>query len=815
MEMGMRLVCVAVFGLLGPVLASAAPPVEWNPVRTRPVEIGPQTHRIIVGFRTHGEADVAGLASRRGLALMKSRQISPTLHVMFLQKTLYGADVESALAKLRSDPEVALAAVDQRRYAEAVPNDPLFGPTTTASGQWYMQTPSSNPITVTVGGTSTTTTDLAATDAVSAWNLTTGSTGIVIADIDTGVRFDHPDLLRAGLGGRLLPGYDFVGEDYDPTTGKALGTYLAANDGDGWDPDPSDPGDWIDAADQANALFPTAQCPVENSSWHGTRVVGILGALTNNATGIAGMTWNSWILPVRSLGKCAGYDSDIIAGMQWAAGITVQGVPDNPYPATIINLSLGGLGACSGSNDPYPAVVSSVLAKGVLIVASAGNANGAVDEPADCAGVLAVAGLRNVGTKVGYSSFGPQVGVSAPAGNCINDTPCVRSIDTTDNLGLTVPGANSYSNSVDAPYNLGTSFSAPIVAGIAALMRSVNANLTPAQLIARIESSATPFPANTGGLPVCPNTDPSSGQCSCPPSGQCGSGMVNALAAVQSAQRPIAAVVLPTSVTAGGTVIDASISTAACIGGAAGGALSYAWTASGGVTFASATNVAKVTVIPGTSGGTVTLTVTDSVGATDTAVIDISPTSITTSAPTTNGGASAACPAAVSVTPVAPTVSESFVPVSVGENTVSVLTLTLTNTNGYALTQSNFDAALPGGLTIPATPSASTTCTGTGSSATYTTTSVALTDFIVPASGSCTVTIPVESAAAGSYVESVAANALTTAPAGNNTAASSATLTVTAPSKGGGALGWPELVFGGALLLASRRPRAGSCSRII
>jgi serine protease len=624
--------------------------------------------------------------------------------------------------------------------------------------------------------------------------------------------------LRAGLGGRLLPGYDFVGEDYSPTTGMALGTYLAANDGDGWDPDPSDPGDWIDQADQSNVLFPASDCPIADSSWHGTRVVGILGAITNNAVGIAGMTWNSWILPVRSIGKCAGYDSDIIAGMQWAAGIAVAGVPNNPYPANIINLSLGGTGTCSGADDPYPAVINSILAKGVLIVASAGNASGAVDEPADCAGVLAVAGLRNVGTKVGYSSFGPQVGVSAPAGNCVNSSgACLRSIDTTTNLGLTTPGSNGYTDQTNT--NLGTSFSAPIVSAIAALMRSVNANLTPAQLIARIESSATPFPANTSGLPVCPATGATGsgidGQCACPPSGECGSGMVDALAAVKSAQRPIAAVIIPTSVSAGGTVIDGSISTAACIGGAAGGALSYAWTASGGgITFASATNAAKVTVIPGTSSGTVTLTVTDSVGATDTAVINVSPTSMTTSAPTSNGAPSAACPAAVSVTPVAPTVSESFSPASVGENVVSTLTITLSNTNGYALTQSNFSLALPGGLSIPTTPAASTTCAGTGSSATYTSASVALTDFIVPASGSCTVTVPLESGTAGSYVASVPANALTTAPAGNNTAATSATLTVTAPSKGGGSVGWPELAFGAALTLLGLRRRSAARQRV-
>ena len=219
-------------------------------------------------------------------------------------------------------------------------------PTAGASGQWFMQTPSA--ATIMVNGVATQ--DLSATDAISAWAITTGSTGTVIADVDTGVRFDHPDLLRAGFGGRLLPGYDFVGEDLNPTTGATLGTFLIANDGDGWDPDPSDPGDWINSTDQQNTtLFPAANCPLQDSSWHGTRVVGVLGALTDNGVGVAGMTWNPYLLPVRALGKCGGYDSDIMTGIQWAVGLSVSGVPNNPYPADIVNLSLGGSGTCPGS----------------------------------------------------------------------------------------------------------------------------------------------------------------------------------------------------------------------------------------------------------------------------------------------------------------------------------------------------------------------------------------------------------------------------------------------------------------------------------
>ena len=112
-----------------------------------------------------------------------------------------------------------------------------------------------------------------------------------------------------------------------------------------------------------------------------------------------------------------------------------------------------------------------------------------------------MAGLRNVGTKVGYSSLGPQVAVGAPAGNCVAASgACYRSIDTTYNTGATAPGANGYTDQTNI--NLGTSFSAPIVSGIAALMRAVNANLTPPQLIARI-NRAQPIPGS-GNIPVCP-----------------------------------------------------------------------------------------------------------------------------------------------------------------------------------------------------------------------------------------------------------------------------------------------------------------------
>jgi serine protease len=798
--------------------ATAAVP-EWNVVRTHSVAIGPEASRLVLGFRlTAGnavvksialrartqsvkvsqaktsEADVASLAQRTGVALARSRQITPSMHVLFLQKTLYGADVNAVLKSLRADPAVQFADVDQRRYAHALPDDPLFVPTTSASGQWYMQTPSS--ATIMLDGNATM--DLAATDAVSAWAITTGSSGTVIADVDSGIRFDHPDLLRAGFGGRLLPGYDFVAQDLNRTTGAELGTYLIANDGDGWDPDPSDPGDWINSTDEQNSLFPVADCPIADSSWHGTRVVGVLGALTNNDVGIAGMTWKPYILPVRALGKCGGYDSDIITGMQWSAGMSVEGVPDNPYPADIINLSLGGSGSCLSD---YQSVISTLSGMGVLIVASAGNGGAGVDAPGNCPGVLAVAGLRNVGTKVGYSSFGAQVGVAAPAGNCVETSgACLRSIDTTVNFGLTTPGSNGYSDQIN--YNLGTSFSAPIVAGIAALMRAVNANLTPSQLIARIESSASAFP-QPAGLPQCPTlASDGSGECACV-QGQCGAGMVNALSAVKAALNPIATVVVPATIAAGGNaVLDAGGSAAACNLTIA----SYSWVASGGVTIQSGAKAAQVTVTSTGSAGTLTLTVTDSAGSTDTAIVTFTSNGATTAAPSSAGTAATACPTPMTVAPAPPTITAAFSPASVGENVASTLTITFNNTNGFALTQSDFTETVPANLTIQTSPAPTTTCAGTSGTLTNSTSAVTMAGANIPADGSCTITLSVKTATPGDYTNSIAAKSLSTAPGGSNAASSSASLTVTAPSKsGGGAFDWLDMMFVVGVLLAGRR----------
>ena len=595
------------------------------------------------------------VAGRTGVSLHLAFSLTGDIHVARLLLTETGTGLAATLAALRADPAVEYADPDRRRYIHAggtavTPDDPLFEPTPGgATGQWYLGAPTATP-----SGMS-----LAAVNAVGAWGSVTGSAGIVIADLDTGVRFEHPDLGRADSGGKLLPGYDFIGPD-----GAAGGTtFVTANDGGGRDADASDPGDWVTSGDLTNSFF--TDCSAGNSSWHGTRTAGILGARTNNGLGIAGIAWNSWILPARVLGKCGGYDSNILAAMLWAAGIPVSGVPVNPYPARIINMSLGSVGQCSAGSGGYQDVIGQLAARGAIVVVSAGNEGGPVDSPANCPGAIAVTGVRHIGTKVGYANVGPEVAIAAPAGNCVNTAgACLFSIDTTTNLGATMPGASSYTN--QSNFNIGTSFSAPIVAGIAALMLSANSNLTAAQLKRRLSASARAFPVvatdDTGAaLPMCAVPPPGGTEaieCNCTTS-TCGAGLADAEAAVAEALRPIAALALAATTAPGQSLtLDAGGSAAACNHSIA----SYAWailpssTAPGTPALTSLTGSSTSLDAPTSGTISVSLTVTDETGRTDVARVDVTSALTSTTAPASAGTHACAIeiPPPVATTPTPP-----------------------------------------------------------------------------------------------------------------------------------------------------------------
>lgn len=405
--------------------------------------------------------------------------------------------------RLRLHPDVADVVPNERlRRAAVQPTDPLF------AQQWHLQSPASYA---------------GAINATTGWTRSTGAAvPVTVAVVDTGIRFDHPD-----LSGKVLAGYDFVSEvDY-------------ANDGNGRDADASDPGDWVTASETSTALF--QGCDAEDSSWHGTAIAGVIAAGANNAQGGTGVHWGAQILPVRVAGKCGAVLSDLLDGVRWAAGLPVAGAPVNTHPAKVINLSYGGDGAC---NTAYQSTIDAVTAAGALLVVAAGNAGAPVTRPADCKGVLATTAVRGDGAKAGYSSYGPTVGLAAPGGSGFGGAD--DGIYTTRNDGRRGPTTSSYGHMV------GTSFSAPLASGVAALVLSVQPNLSGTALSSLLVTHVRPH-AHLANLASCNAQAWSQGTCNCTTQ-TCGSGLLDmdlALAAAQ-AQLPTTPVTSTTTPSSGG-----------------------------------------------------------------------------------------------------------------------------------------------------------------------------------------------------------------------------------------------------------------------
>jgi serine protease len=311
-----------------------------------------------------------------------------------------------------------------------------------------------------------------------------------------------------------------------------------------------------------------AGCDVADSSWHGTFITGQIAAATNNGAGVAGINWGARILPVRVAGKCGALVSDLLDGVRWAAGLPVAGVPINATPARVINLSFGGDAPCSAA---YQDTINAATDAGALVVVAAGNGSGALKRPADCQRVMAVVAVRKDGTKADYSSFGPQVALSAPGGS--DEAGNANLLYSTDNAGLTTPGAHMQG------YKQGTSFSAPQAAGVASLMLSVNSALSPNALIERMKQAA----AARGHIDVAFGqcTLPSSGLCECTTT-TCGAGLLDAAASVQLATGP-AAIIAPIGTVTPGTAISLNGSASVAL---TGNIVSHQWTQVSGPTVA-------------------------------------------------------------------------------------------------------------------------------------------------------------------------------------------------------------------------------------
>lgn len=447
----------------GLLAASAAAPAQGLGIRT--VEPNPVTDRLIVKYR--GDAGPSGAgptmraqmaarvaANRQGSSITPLRRTASGAQVYVLDRAMSHVEVQAIAASMMAgDSSIEYAEPDRLLVPLATPNDPQY------AQQWHWSD--------TTGGVR----------APAAWDLASGN-GVTVAVLDTGVR-PHADLAA-----NLLSGYDFI-------TGTST-----ANDGDGRDSDAYDPGDGVASG------FCGAGSPARSSSWHGTHVAGIIAAVGNNAAGVTGLAYNAKILPVRVLGRCGGYTSDIADGIIWAAGGSVGGVPANGNPAQVLNLSLGGSGSCDTTTQ---AAINSARAAGAVVIVAAGNenTNASGTTPANCSGVVTVAATGIGGGRASYSNYGANVTLAAPGG----DTGAT--ILSTYNSGSGAPASDNYQG------QMGTSMATPVVAGAAALMLAVNPGLTPDEVKNLLVGTVRSFPAT----------------CS-----QCGAGIVNAAAAVQAAQ---------------------------------------------------------------------------------------------------------------------------------------------------------------------------------------------------------------------------------------------------------------------------------------
>ncbi|MFF8258835.1 S8 family serine peptidase [Streptomyces virginiae] len=433
---------------------AAAPAAALAP--TAPVE------NLIVGYKpsateassnTAAADDATAKGKKAGKKAKFDRRLGTGAALVNLGGTVAPAEAADVMAQFRADPDVAYVEPDTRAYATAVtPNDTEY------AKQWDLFE------------------STAGMNVPAAWDKTTGS-GVTVAVIDTGY------VAHSDLAANTVAGYDFIS------------SAAYARDGGGRDANPADEGDW-NATDGECGVGSKAG----NSSWHGTHVAGTIAAATSNSKGIAGIAYGAKIQPVRVLGKCGGATSDIVDAITWASGGSVAGVPANATPAKVINMSLGGPGACGTS---YQNAINAAVARGTTVVVAAGNSNAdaAGYSPASCNNVINVAASNRAGDRSYYSNYGAIIDVAAPGGETrrATDTPGTvttpeNAILSTLNAGTTTPGAEIYK-----PYQ-GTSMAAPHVAGLAALLKSANSALTPAQIESAIKNNARPLAGTcTGG----------------------------------------------------------------------------------------------------------------------------------------------------------------------------------------------------------------------------------------------------------------------------------------------------------------------------
>jgi serine protease len=399
---------------------------------------------------------VSASAAKFGVTLTLERTLATGGVVYRANRVMTATELKNLIADLDASTSIIYVHDNVKLRSQFTPNDALF------SQQWNLLN--------TVAGI----------DVQRAWDVATGA-GVRVAVLDSGYR-PSPDLTP-----NIIGGYDFITDPAD------------ANDGNGRDSDPTDPGD----ASAAGECYPGS--PATNSSWHGTHVMGTIAAAGNNGQGVTGVAFGAKLVPIRVTGKCIAELADVAEAVLWAVGRPINGVPVNPYPARLINMSLAAPVPC---NETSQYVIDTARSFGAILVVAAGN--GGVDVsgfvPGGCNGVITVAATTKTGGKAYYTNFGQNVDVAAPGGDI--RTSLADGVLSTINTGTGAPGTETYG------FEDGTSMATAQVSGVVALMLQRAPNLPADVVESLLRKLARPFPQ---------------------PCDQCGEGIVDAFAAVDAA----------------------------------------------------------------------------------------------------------------------------------------------------------------------------------------------------------------------------------------------------------------------------------------
>lgn len=423
-------------------------------VRFRPTALGAtgllRSTSLAVSMGQSMQTKLARLVPR---GLIGSINVSPVILAARLQ-VRPGGNVDSLIKALAADPQIASAGREIILQSDAIgpvfPNDPLY-----PNQSWHY----------------------VMIDLPRAWAITTGSASVIVAVLDTGIRFDHP----AFTGNLTTDGYDFVPPDSLAIC--AGGRFDNAGDGNGYDPDPTQPSD-------RSVENETTPCwgDLEQLGGHGLHTAGTVSAAGNDGVGGTGVSWRTKIRPVRVLGVGgSGRTFDIAQGILYASGLPASdganGVLAPPAtPARIINMSLGGSCDPNAPSEFHDAIQAATDA-GVLVVVSAGNENSTAARvcPAGYPEPVTVAAVGPLGTKASYSNFGSPVDIAAPGGdlgpNRSDGTFFVHSALCDFRSNPCVPAYGRLA---------GTSMAAPHVSGVAALLLAQNPGLSVGQLRDRL-----------------------------------------------------------------------------------------------------------------------------------------------------------------------------------------------------------------------------------------------------------------------------------------------------------------------------------------